>query len=140
MAVLNDNAIYLRLNNVNVEARWKTVEMSLSVGDEDITAGSGTDWEAHAGKLRGVKIKITLVYDDVAAATDAAAIWVASHVMGFVYGPEGSTTGKPCHNQSMLVTGITGPSTNVEKTEVVWEIEGMGTGTPTKNIYAGDTF
>jgi len=140
MAEFNGNAVYLRMNSINVEALWISMDISESIGDEDVTAGSGTVYEEHNAKLVAAKGKLTLAYNDTQAATDMAAQWSTSHVIPIVYGPEGSTAGKPCDSRNWLVTGIAGPSTDVSKTKVVLEIDLVGTGTPTKNIHAGDTF
>ena len=140
MAEFNGNSIYLRLNGANVESLWKKVDISQSVGDEDVTAGSGTIYEEHAAKLRGAKAKVTIAYNDTQAATDIAAIYAAAHVIAMVYGPEGNTSGKPCDNRSWLVTGIAGPSTAVDKTAVILELDLIATGTPTKDIFKGETF
>lgn len=140
MAEFNGNSIYLRMNAINVEALWKKMDISQAVGDEEVTAGSGSTHEEHAAKLIAAKAKITLAYNDAQAATDMAALWSASHVIAVVYGPEGSAAGKPCDNRNWLITNIAGPSTDVAKTAAVLEFDLVGTGTPTKNIHAGDTF
>lgn len=140
MATLNGNDVYLHMNNVDITARWRQMDLSISVGDEDISAGAGIDWEKHAGKLISAKAKISLVYDDAAAATDFAALWTANQQVAVVYGPEGNASGKPCHNQTFLITGISGPTTGHDKPTVMVEFDLVGNGVPTKNIYAGDTF
>jgi len=140
MAEFNGNSVYLRMNSVNVESLWKQMDISLSVGDEDLTAGSGTAYEEHGAKLRGAKAKITLAYNDTQAATDMSAQYAASMVIPVVYGPEGSTAGKPCDSRNWLITGISGPSTAVDKPAVILEFELVGTGTPTKDIHKGETF
>jgi hypothetical protein len=139
MAEYNSNDIYLTINGVSVTARWRSFDLSLSVGDEDTSAGTG-EWEKHSAKLLGTKAKASLVYDDTQMATDQAALWTTTQKVAVVYGPEGNTAGKPCHNQTFLITGITGPTTGHDKPLVMWEFDMVGTGTPTKNIYAGDTF
>ena len=134
MAEYNSNDIYLTINGVSVTARWRSFDLSLSV-----SAGTG-EWEKHAAKLMSAKAKASLVYDDTAAATDQAALWTTTQKVAVVYGPEGNTAGKPCHSQTFLITGITGPTTGHDKPLVMWEFDMVGSGTPTKNIYAGDTF
>jgi len=81
-----------------------------------------------------------LVYDDAAAAADFAALTTATDIMAVVYGPEGNATGKPCHDQDFKVNSIKGPTTNHDKTLVTLEYAVISTGTPRKNIFAGDTF
>ncbi len=140
MAEYNGNDIYLRLNSVDIEARWRQVDLSLDRGDEDVSAGAGIAWEKHAGKLMSTKCKISLIYDDTQAAADQAALYVVGGVVAMVYGPEGNAAGKPCHNQNYLITNISGPTTGHDKPAVMVEYDMISTGVPTKNFYAGDTF
>lgn len=140
MPEYNGNNIYLTMNAVDVKARWRSFDMKLSIGDEDVSAGANVAWEKHASKLRNIGGTITLVYDDTAAAADMAALFTANDIIAVVYGPESNTAGKPCHNQNFKINGINGPTTNHDKTLVTLQYDLISTGVPTKNIYAGDTF
>jgi hypothetical protein len=140
MAEYNGNDIYLRMNGVDVEARWKEVTIGRKVGDEDMSSGAGIEYEKHAAKLKAGTAKVVLMYDDVAAANDMAALHTNSSIMAMVYGPEGNAAGKPCDNRNWLVTGINGPSTKADKPAVLLEFDLVATGTPTKDIHKGDTF
>lgn len=140
MAAYNGNNVYLRMNSVNTQARWRSFDMNISLGDEDVSAGSGVNWESHASKLRNITAKVMLVYDDATAAADFAALVTANDIIAVEYGPEGNTAGKPRHLQSFKINGINGPTTNHDKTLVTLEYDMISTGTPTANIYAGDTF
>jgi len=97
MATLSGNDIYLRMNSVNTQARWRKFDMSFKNDEEDTTAGVGVDWKSRAAKLSEIPAKIMLVYDDVAAATDFAALWQADMIFAVEYGPEGNGAGKPRH-------------------------------------------
>lgn len=140
MAEYNGNDIYLRMNGIDVEARWRQMDIARSVGDEDVTAGAGVEYEKHAAKLKAGTAKITLMYDDTQAATDMSALYNANSIITVVYGPEGNATGKPCDNRSWLITGITGPSTAYDKPAVMLEFDLVASGTPTKDIHKGETF
>lgn len=140
MPEYNGNNIYLTVNTVDVKAKWRSFEPKLNVGDEDVSAGAGVEWEKHANKLHNVSAKMVLIYDDTQAATDIAALHTTNDIVAIVYGPEGNAAGKPCHNQSFKIQSISGPTTNHDKTLVTMEFDLISTGTPTKNIYAGDTF
>jgi len=140
MAEYNGNAIYLRMNGVNVESLWKLMEIGKGVADVDVTAGAGTEYEEHAAGLKSGKAKLTIAYNDTQAAADMAAIHTSTEIVAIVYGPEGNTVGKPCDNRNWLITNIDGPSTKVEKEPVLLEFSLVATGTPTKNIHHGDTF
>jgi hypothetical protein len=142
MATVNTNDIYLRVNSVDVESRWRGMEMKLSIDKEDTSAGTGTTHKKSASKLQEVTAKVTIVWDSASAPTDIAALYGLSslHVIPIVYGPENNTTGKPKDDRDYLVTGINGPSTNVDKTLVMLEVDLVSTGEPRSNIYEGDTF
>lgn len=140
MAEYNGNAIYLRMNSINVEALWKQMDISKAVADVEVTAGAGSVYEEHAGGLRSATAKITLAYNDTQAATDMAALYTATSIIPVVYGPEGSTTGKPCDSRNWLITGIAGPSTQVAMEPVILEFDLVASGTPTKDIHKGETF
>lgn len=140
MPEYNGNDIYLTMNAVDITARWRSFEMSLGIGDEDVSAGAGIGWEKHASKLKVVQGTIVLVYDDTAAAADQAALYTADSIVAVVYGPEGNAAGKPKHDQDFLITGISGPTTNHDKTLVTLEYSVTSTGEPTSDIYEGDTF
>lgn len=140
MAVLNGNDVYLTMNAVDIRARWRSFEMSLSVDEEDTSAGASIDWKSRASKLKETSGTIVLVYDDATAAADQAALYEEDSIVEVVYGPEGNAAGKPCHQQDYMITGISGPSTKHDKPLVTLEYSVTSTGAPTKNIYAGDTF
>lgn len=140
MPEYNGNNIYLTMNAVDVKARWRNFEMKLGVGDEDVSAGANVAWEKHASKLRNITGKITLVYDDTAAAANLAALYTANDIIAVVYGPESNVAGKPKHDQDFKINGINGPTTNHDKTLVTFEYDLVSTGEPRSNIYEGDTF
>lgn len=140
MAEYNGNGIYINVNGINVAARWRQFDISLDRGDEDVSAGAGIEWEKHNDKLKSAKAKLSAIYDDVQAAVDFAALWTTTGKVVVIYGPEGNAVGKPCHNQSWLITSIAGPTTGHDKPAVMVEMDMISTGVPTKNIYAGDTF
>lgn len=140
MPEYNGNNVYLTMNGVDVKARWRSFEMKLNIGDENVSAGAAVEWEKHASKLRNVGGTITLVYDDTQAAADQAALYTANDIIAVVHGPEGNAAGKPKHDQDFKINTISGPSTNHDKTMVTLQYEVISTGVPRKNFYAGDTF
>lgn len=140
MPEYNGNAVYLTMNAVDVRARWRNFEMKLNIGDEDVSAGAGIEWEKHASKLRNIGGKITLVYDDLTAAADQAALYTATDIIAVVHGPEGNTAGKPKHDQDFKINSINGPTTNHDKTLVTLEYDVISTNEPRSNFYVGDTF
>lgn len=140
MAEYNGNDIHLTVDATDVGAIWRGFDMTLNIGDENVSAGANIEWEKHAGKLKNISATMTLVYDDSTAAANLTALYGTNDVIVVVYGPEGNTAGKPCHTQSFKINSISGPSTSHDKALVVLEYSLISTGVPTKNIYAGDTF
>lgn len=140
MPEFNGNNIYLMLNAVDVRARWRSMEMTLNIGDENVSSGAGVSWEKHASKLKSISATVTLVYDDTAAANDMAALVTANDIVAVIYGPEGNTVGKPKHDQDFKVNSVAGPTTNHDKTLVTLTYTLISTDEPRSNIYDGDTF
>lgn len=150
MAALNGNDAYLSINGRVVGAVsgaaaniFRKFEMDLATGDEDVSAGSGIDWEEHADKLSRINGKVTVVYDVSSVVTDIDTITATlgrGSVIPIVYGPEGNTAGKPKHDQDFLVTAISGPSVGHDKPAVLFEMTVVSSGAPRSNIYAGDTW
>lgn len=140
MPEYNGNNVYLTINGVDVRARWRACEMTLNIGDEDVSAGANVAWEKHASKLKNIGATITLVYDDTTAAADIAALYTANDIVAVVYGPEGNVAGKPKHDQDFKINSIGGPTTNHDKTLVTLQYELISTGEPRSNLYEGDTF
>lgn len=140
MAEYNGNDIYLRINAVNVQARWREFDIQFSSDTEDVSAGAGVLWQKNAPKLFSAKATIKLIYDDVAAATDFAALWQADQVFTVIYGPEGNAAGKPKHEQDFKINSIKGPTTTFDKSKVLLEYDLISTGVPVSNIYAGGAF
>lgn len=140
MPEYNGNNIHLTMNGVDVKARWRSCELKLNIGDEDVSAGAGIEWEKHASKLRNIGATVTLVYDDTTAAADIAALFTTNDIIPLVHGPEGNTAGKPKHDQDFKINAVNGPTTNHDKTLVTFEYDLISTGVPRSNIYEGDTF
>ncbi len=141
MAVYHGNTAYLRVNGNDVESLFRDVEFTLNVGDEDTSAGTGIEWESHGSKLKNIGIKLTLIYNTASAPTDISGVLgTANEVVAVVYGPEDNVTGKPKHDQDFKWNSIKGPAQSHDKKLVVWEADGVSTGAPRSNMYAGDTF
>jgi len=150
MAALNGNNEYVSINGRVVGAAsgadaniYRKVEMDLATGDEDVSGGSGINWEEHADKLSKINFKVTIIYNPTTVSADIDAITNSlgrGTVVALVRGPEGNATGKPKHDQDVLITAISGPGTGHDKPAVLFEITGISSGAPRSNLYAGDTF
>lgn len=140
MAEYSGNDVYLRMNAVNIETYWREMTMDFESGEEDTSAGAGIDWSKSAAKLSKIKAKISIIHDDVVAATTLAALWEENMIVVVDYGPEGNAAGKPRHTQSFKINSISGPTTKHDKALVMYEFDMVSTGVPTANLYAGATF
>ena len=139
MATLNGNDYYLLVDGVDMSAYVTSVSLSRARGDENVTAGSGTEWEEHASKLSVCDLSFTLVFDDTNSGDYLDHI-SSDDPVAVIYGPRGSTTGYQKHDQDFLLTAQRGPEQNVEKTLVKIEVTGKSDGAPRTNMYANGTF
>lgn len=150
MPAYNGNNAYLSINGHVVGAAtgadaniYRSFEMDVTTGDEDVSAGAGITWEAHADKLSVINGKAMIVYDPTTVVTDIDSVLNSlgrGSVVEIIWGPEGNGSGKPKHQQDFLITQVKGPTVNHDKTAVVFEITCKSTEAPTSNFYAGDTF
>lgn len=140
MPEYNGNDIYLTVDGVNVEARWRDFQPSKKIADVDISAGATETHEKHAKGLEVISAKMVLMYDSTAAASDMAAQCPADALVTVAYGPENNTAGKPRHEQIFKINSITGPSPNYKKDAVMLEFDMIGADEPTHDMYRGATW
>lgn len=138
MVAYNGNAISLTIDGITVAAEFKEVQLTESIEEVDVTRGSGTTHRQRLGGLKDSSISITLGWETgEIPATYAPLLEPGLHTV--VYGPEGTDSGKPKHEQQFLFTSM--PHTvSVEKSEVVLQVSGNGAATPVSSIANGDTF
>lgn len=137
MSAYNDNAIYLSIDATVVHAYFKSVQLTPSIEEVDITRGSGIDYRQKAGGLKDYRMTITLGYETTLQATHLPLIKPGIHTIAF--GPEGNTAGKPKHAGSFLITESP-IEISVEKSEVAYQVTAMQADVPTSDMYNGDTW
>lgn len=137
MATLVNNVIHLTIDSYDVCAYFTEVDLNPSNSSIDITAGCGAEHVERAAGLNDTKLSIKLVYDDVAIANYIQKLKPGVHTVEF--GPEGSGSGKPRHQQSFNFTSVSAPR-KVGKDKVEFSISGEGAAAPTYDLYAGATF
>jgi len=137
MATYNGNGVYIAIDSTSVGAYWKQVEITSSMDEVDVTAGSSAEFRERAGGLRDYSYSITLVYDDADLATYIQKVRPGIHTLEI--GPEGTTVGKPKMLQSVLITEVPF-EVSVEKTEVVFNISAVGAAAPTTDMFAGGVY
>lgn len=140
MATLNGNNVYLSLDGVNVSAYW-TDEVSFSESNNtvEVTAGAGATDVERASGLRDTTLSLVVVYDDANLSTYLSKMAVGSSYT-VIYGPESNTTGKPKHEQTMILQTMDGPNPTINKDMVSFSLSFQGAATATARIANGDTF
>ncbi|MCK6578116.1 MAG: hypothetical protein L6Q98_08445 [Anaerolineae bacterium] len=139
MAILADNNAYLKIDNVVVNAYFKRVRIEPSAVEIDVTGGSGaTDVQRVAG-LNDTSITITLQYDTTSLQSYVQHI-ARGQVVEIEYGPESNVSGKPRHVQSFLIMSAAPSEQNVQKDEVVFEIQGSGAAAASVDMFAGGVY
>lgn len=136
MSRLAQNAATLSISGQSMNTWAIEFAPDLSAAEIDITAGFSTDWTSTASGLKTFKGKMTIVYETADVATYLPLLQPGA-TRSVIYGPEGSTAGKPKHHQDCVFSKISGPKVNVDKSLTIFEVDITGTGTPTTNIYAG---
>jgi hypothetical protein len=139
MAVSNSNNAYLNWNGFNFSGYW-TEELGYkpSVESEDMTAGAGATGIARAPKLSDRTMDFMVMYDDATFSTYAANLKQGT-VGTLIYGPEGTTSGKPKFSGSMLLKSMEF-SQDVKKKKLAFKLSFEQAATPTHTIENGDTF
>lgn len=140
MATLNGNNVYLSFDGTQLDGYWTgEVSKSSSINTVDITAGSGATHIERAGGLKDNTLGFNIVYDDADLATYVGKLAIGTKAT-LVFGPEGSASGKPKFECSMILQDVTGPQPSVEKGMVMFELSFEGAAAPTATIEGGDTF
>lgn len=113
--------------------------LEAEVGDEDTTAGFNATDVTRAPKLKDRSGKFTIVYEEGRVPTYVPIVQVGK-VLNMVYGPEGAVSGKPKHQQDILVTKLSGPKQTVDKSLVKFEGDWKQASKPTADLHAGAVF
>lgn len=116
MAILNDNLDYLVIDGVNFSSLRREITFTPNIETADVSAGSGITWREFAEGLKTVDMTIFIGYPSDATLRAQVLNAVKPGTHNVIYGPEGSTTGKPKFQGDFIFTGA--PTTsNHEKTE-----------------------
>jgi len=138
MATLAANDAYLALGGTDVSGYATEGNLEGSADSNEITAGFGQDWKQRAAGLRDASFSATIAYDVADHATYIGSL-TPGQVVSVLWCPEGNTGGKPRHLQNMVITGLSGPKVDVEKSGVFYEFSAEGADTPTADLQGGDT-
>ena len=138
MAKYNGNGVYVTLDGVNVSAYYTEVSLQGDVEAIEVTAGAGTTHKQFNAGLNSTAFDLTLYYEDTSAtlATYLPKLKAGSKYT-VVFGPEGAVTGKPKHEQMMLVQSVDGPMVGVAKPFVVFSLSLIGADAPVSDLTTG---
>ncbi len=140
MVAWNGNNGYLALDGIDVSGKVTEVTgVEAEVGDEDVTAGFGATDVQRAAKLKDRSGKITIAYEEGKVPTYIKS-FQAGQVVNMLYGPEGAVSGKPKHQQDVLITKLGGLKQSVDKTKIVFEADWKQANKPTADLHNGAVF
>lgn len=135
----NTNKWYVAADGYDVSGLLTEFNIKGDVDTEDVTAGSGAEHVQRKPKLRDTTASFTAAYVDGTVPQYIYRIQPGKTI-NWVSGPEGSASGKPKHQQMMIVKSIDGPKPTVDKSKIVFAAELEGAEAPQVDIYAGGTF
>lgn len=140
MPAFNGNNGYLALDGIDISGYITEVTgLEAEIGDEDVTSGFGATDVQRAGKLMDRNGKITIAYVEGRVPTYIAK-FQAGGIVNLVYGPEGAVSGKPKHQQDILITKLGGLKQTVDKTKIVFEADWKQAAKPTADLHKGTVF
>jgi hypothetical protein len=127
--------VYVSWKGVNVSAYFTgEVGIENNVADVDVTTGAGTDYKVSAAGLITSTVKLSLAYEVTAWIGTIAPLLQVGDTGTLIYGPEGNASGKPKHEQSMMLQKISGPKNTIGKDKVTVELEFVSVAAPTTTI------
>ena len=139
MATLNGNDFYVTVDAVDISAYLTEVSIESDGESVDITAGAASTHIERAGGLIDTKATVKFAYDVTNVSSHIQKLKPAQTYV-FQFGPESNTGGKPKHAGSFLVTAIKGPTIDVKKAMVLFELSLEQAAAPTTDMFAGGTW
>ena len=137
MSTYNGNAFYLAIDSTDLSAYVTQGQLTPKVAEVDVTAGASTTHMERAAGLADYAFTATVVMDDTTFATQIAKIKPGIHTVE--WGPQGATSGKPRHVQSMLITEAP-HEVKVSKDLAAFTISATGAAAPSVDLYEGGAY
>lgn len=135
MAYLTQNAQYLVYNGVQIQAKLVEVKITQENAAVDVTAGIQGHEQIAAGRYKHT-YSIKLAYE---IGNPQLSLFRPGTIATMEYGPEGATTGKPKHLQSVHISSVSAQqSARIEM--VTLDIAGEGSDTPTTDMFNGGAY
>ena len=135
----NTNQYYLAFDGYDMSGKVTEVTQKGEVDTEDVTAGSGTEHVQKAAKLRDGSGNVTVAYIQSQVPQYIIKVTPGAR-LNMVYGPEGTASGKPKHQQDVIIKSVDGPKQTVDKSAILFELEWEAADAPMVDIYKGGTF
>ena len=140
MATLNGNNAYLSFAGINLSGVWTDeIDFTQSNETQETTAGAGVTHIQRAPGLNDTEMAFSVIYDDATLASYRLAVLIGTQGT-LIYGPEGQVVGKPCHEQTMILSEVAGPNITIDKQKVMFELSFEGAAAPTKTVAGGGVF
>lgn len=138
MGQLAENNIFLKIDNLEVKALFKNVNLQPSNSVVDTTMGAGVDHVQRKPGLNDHTISVSIGYDDTIIATYIQKLKVGVRVT-IEYGPEGAVSGKPRHVQDFIITGAPSPH-DVQKSAVSFDVTASAADAPSVDMFDGGVY
>lgn len=138
MAQLNGNDAVIQWNSVDFHDVWvDSASHDFITSLEEITAGAGTDYKSFAAKLKELSFSCSVAWDVTTYGTYDSDMEPGQEST-LIYGPEGSTTGKPKLEGTAILESVNMQGQSVDKTKVFFALSFKFTGTPTTTLTGTD--
>lgn len=137
MARYNGNNIFLSIDGTVISSNWKEIEFTPSMEAIDTTQGVARKHLQRSEGLNDTAMTIIVGYDKDNIQAQFALIKPGIHHI--VFGPEGSATGQPRHEQSFIVTEAPFGQ-DVKKKEVAFTLSCEGADEPVVDMHNGGVF
>lgn len=137
MATYNGNSYYLAIDSTDLSSYVVSGQLTPKVAEVDVTAGASETYMERAAGLKDTTFTATLAMDDTTFATQIALVKPGIHTIE--WGPQGATSGKPRHVQSMLITESP-HEVKVTKDMVTFQVSASGAAAPTVDLMTGGVY
>lgn len=138
MARLNGNGYFVSFDGVDLSAHTGEDTLKVSNEDVDVTAGANKTHVEIAGGLDSTSGDLMIAYE-VGSVSGYIQKLKPGLIGTFEFGPEGNTSGKPRHVQSMKVNSVE-ISQDSKKKFVMFTLSLVGAEAPSVNMFAGGVY
>jgi hypothetical protein len=138
MGNYNGNVKFISIDGTDISTRFNQVSLTETVGEEDVTVGSGATHVQRAAKLASNAISMQIGYEAGAVPSYIQKLKAGPHRI--IIGTEGNSAGMPKHEQDFIINSNQIQGMSVDKTEMYFEIGGNSADAPVVDLFDGGTF